>query len=94
METNTTEIYQVKVMLRNTGWQECHLHEFAIGGELFGPPDPDGWDMGGSPAQSERRAGLSRVLGWVGAKAAYTYDVGDSIRAVRVRSAPVPRSVP
>jgi len=105
MATKTTEIYQLKVTLRDTkppiwrrllvpsnmtlerlhrvlqtamGWEDCHLHEFAIGGERFGPPDPDGWDMGGPRARGERTARLSAVLGSVGAKAIYTYDFGDS----------------
>lgn len=58
-------------------WEDCHLHEFRIGEELFGPPASDVWDMGGPPVRSERTAKLSQVMGWEGAKATYTYDFGD-----------------
>ena len=58
------------------GWQDCHLHEFEIGGERFGVPDAEAADMG-MPLTDERKARLSRVLRNVRAKAHYTYDFGD-----------------
>ena len=57
--------------------EDCHLHEFEIDEERYGPPDPDGWDVG-PETLSERKARLSDVLGDIGAKAIYTYDFGDS----------------
>jgi Plasmid pRiA4b ORF-3-like protein len=51
------------------GWQECHLHEFSAAGRHFRRPDP---------AEDERRVRLSSLLRRTGAKAIYTYDLGDS----------------
>jgi hypothetical protein len=58
-------------------WEDSHLHEFSIGGEQFGTPDPMAQFMG-RPVRSERKVRLFDVLGHVGAKAVYTYDFGDS----------------
>ncbi|MEO8410905.1 MAG: plasmid pRiA4b ORF-3 family protein, partial [Propionivibrio sp.] len=57
------------------GWSDCHLHEFEIGGERYGIPDPDfGW---GEPVRSERRMRLITALN--GKKSfRYTYDFGDN----------------
>jgi hypothetical protein len=60
------------------GWQECHMHEFSAGGRYFGRPNPEDRFMGVPPIENERTVRLSRVLGRVGAKAVYTYDLGDS----------------
>jgi hypothetical protein len=60
------------------GWQECHMHEFSAGGRHFGRPNPEDRFMGMPPVENERTVHLSRVLGRVGAKVAYTYDFGDS----------------
>lgn len=60
------------------GWENCHLHEFLVGKQRFGTPDPEDRLMGIEPVDSERTVRLSDVLGRVGAKARYTYDFGDS----------------
>jgi hypothetical protein len=60
------------------GWQDCHLHEFRIGKQRFGKPDPMERALGGSHTASERTARLFEVLGKARAKAVYTYDFGDS----------------
>ena len=60
------------------GLQECHLHEFSAGGRHFGQPDPEDRFMGMPPVENERRVRLSSVLPRIGAKAIYTYDLGDS----------------
>ena len=60
------------------GWQECHLHEFSAGGRHFGRPDPEDRFMGMPPVEDERRVRVSSVLRRIGAKAIYTYDLGDS----------------
>lgn len=59
------------------GWEDCHMHDFRIGGKRFGAPDPDERLMGLSGTASERTALLGGVLRKVGAKAVYTYDFGD-----------------
>ena len=60
------------------GWENYHLHEFRIGRQRFGKPDPMERTFGGPRTASERTARLFSVLGRVGAKAVYTYDFGDS----------------
>jgi hypothetical protein len=59
------------------GWEESHLHEFRIGAQRFGKPDPSERWLGRSVTLSERTTRMSAVLGRVGAKAVYTYDFGD-----------------
>ena len=60
------------------GWQNCHMHEFRIGRRYFGAPSPEEELMGVTPTEDERTVRLSAVLGRVGAKMIYTYDMGDS----------------
>jgi hypothetical protein len=60
------------------GWEDCHLHEFRIGQQRFGKPDPMERALGGPRTASERTARLCNVLTRAGAKAVYTYDFGDS----------------
>ena len=60
------------------GWQDCHLHEFRIGQQRFGIPDPEDMLMGMPAAVNERTVRLFNVLGEAGSKAEYTYDFGDS----------------
>lgn len=60
------------------GWEDSHLHEFCIGRERFGKPNPEDLLMGTQPVNDERTAPLATVLGRIGAKAMYTYDFGDS----------------
>ena len=54
------------------------MHEFRIGQQRFGKPDPMEQAFGGSRTASERNARLFNVLGRAGIKAVYTYDFGDS----------------
>ena len=60
------------------GWYDCHMHEFRVGHRYFGKPNPEDRFMGMPPVENERTVRLSSVLGRVGAKAIYTYDMGDS----------------
>lgn len=60
------------------GWEDCHMHEFRIGQQRFGTPDPMEKVFGGSRTVSERTARLFNVLDKAGTKAVYTYDFGDS----------------
>jgi len=59
------------------GWEDSHLHEFRIGSQRFGKPDPSERFLGRSVTASERTTQFA-VLGKVGAKAIYTYDFGDA----------------
>jgi Plasmid pRiA4b ORF-3-like protein len=58
------------------GWQNCHMHEFRIGRRYFGEPSPEEGLMGVTPTEDERKVCLPAVLGKVGAKMIYTYDMG------------------
>jgi hypothetical protein len=66
------------VLQRAMGWEDCHMHEFRIGQQRFGKPDPSEKLFGGSRTASERSTRLFSVLGRVGTKVVYTYDFGDS----------------
>ena len=54
------------------------MHEFSAGQRRFGTPNPEDRLMGMPTVENERTVRLSSVLGRVGAKATYTYDMGDS----------------
>jgi hypothetical protein len=60
------------------GWENRHLHEFRIGGQRFGVPDPDDRLMGGPDRVDEGKVRLSQVSNKVGATAQYLYDFGDN----------------
>jgi len=75
------------------GWEDCHMHDFRIGQQRFGTPDPMEREFGGPRTASERTARLFQVLGRAGIKAVYTYDFGDSWEhkiVVEKRLAPEP----
>ena len=59
------------------GWEDCHMHEFRIGKQVFGTPNPMEQAFDGPRTASERTARLDGVLGR-SRKALYTYDFGDS----------------
>jgi len=76
------------------GWEDCHMHDFRIGQQQFGTPDPMEREFGGPRTASERTARLFQVLGRAGIKAVYTYDFGDGWEhkiVVEKRLAPEPR---
>jgi hypothetical protein len=58
-------------------WEDCHLHEFRIGRQRFGPPDPSESFLGGPVSVNESKVRLFEVLKRQGAKAEYIYDFGD-----------------
>jgi Plasmid pRiA4b ORF-3-like protein len=60
------------------GWEDCHMHEFRMGRRYFGRPNPEDRLMGMPPVENERTVQLSNLLGKVGPKAIYTYDLGDT----------------
>jgi hypothetical protein len=60
------------------GWEDCHLHQFLVRGESYGPPDPEDalWDM---EKHDEEGISLSQIVK-MGRKTRFTYeyDFGDS----------------
>ena len=66
------------VLQASMGWQDCHMHEFSAGQRHFGKSNREDRLMGMPPVENERTVRLSSVLGRVGAKVVYTYDMGDS----------------
>jgi hypothetical protein len=81
------------VLQRVMGWEDCHMHEFRIGQQRFGKPDPMEQAFGAPRTANEGTARLSSVLGRVATKAMYTYDFGDSWEhqiVVEKRLAPEP----
>ncbi len=56
------------------GWSGYHLHQFIIGGEYYGEPDPE-YDI--SETKEERAAKLSQVVPGEKARFIYEYDFGD-----------------
>jgi hypothetical protein len=55
------------------GWENCHLHEFIVGREHFGEPDPEyGMEM-----QDDRKTRLYQVAPRNGDRLTYVYDLGD-----------------
>jgi Plasmid pRiA4b ORF-3-like protein len=57
------------------GWQNCHLHEFVVGEERFGDPDPE------DPATKDSgRTRLKQAVPEAGQSLMYLYDFGDGWR--------------
>jgi len=59
------------------GWTDSHLHQFRVGREVYGIPDPEDLDWG-PPVRDERRVKLSSVLRAEKARMVYQYDFGDN----------------
>lgn len=83
------------------GWWNYHLHEFEVGDERYGAPDPDydpAYDFG-PPTIDERQVRLDAIAG-EGSKLDYTYDFGDNwrheivVEKVLAADAPAPVTVP
>jgi hypothetical protein len=59
------------------GWKDCHLHQFIINGEYYGPPDPDD-DYLGMEIKDEQGVSLSQIIrGDRKVRFRYEYDFGD-----------------
>jgi hypothetical protein len=60
------------------GWEDCHLHQFDVRGESYGPLDPEDahWDM---EKDDEEEMSISQIIK-MGRKVRFTYeyDFGDS----------------
>ena len=71
------------------GWHDAHLHEFRVGEQTIGVPDPE-YDDPDRPTAIEKRVRLDRLL-VTGSSFTYLYDLGDSwehrltVEQVRVR---------
>jgi hypothetical protein len=57
------------------GWTNSHLHEFIIGGQYYGDPQGDEWDIRGT--QDEREYRLEQVIPGKDIQFSYMYDFGD-----------------
>jgi hypothetical protein len=56
------------------GWTDSHLHEFVIGSQRYGIPDPD---AAISTVLPDRRVRLQDVAPLAGGRFVYRYDFGD-----------------
>lgn len=63
-----------RVIQTAMGWEDYHLHQFIVGNQSYGVPDPDFMD----DIKSERTVKLNKVLTQPKAKIIYEYDFGDS----------------
>ncbi len=61
------------------GWEDYHLHQFAIGSRVYSVPDPDD-DLYERKVIDEGRVRLREVVSRVGTHFEYLYDFGDSWR--------------
>lgn len=57
------------------GWNEAHLHEFVVGGQRFGLPDPEEPD---EALLDEEDATVASALPRKSSTARYVYDLGDN----------------
>lgn len=57
------------------GWFDCHLHEYRVGHDVYGMPDPD---FGFEGRLDELRFTLQDIAPQAGRRFVYQYDFGDS----------------
>ena len=74
-DMNLKQLHQVLQVAM--GWEDYHMHDFRIGKQRFGEPDPMERYLVGCRTYSEVSARLCEFLGRKGAKAIYVYDFGD-----------------
>jgi hypothetical protein len=58
------------------GWEDYHLHEFIVGEDHYGEPDPE-YEMFGQSMKDEVDVTLKEVAPKEGSKVTYIYDFGD-----------------
>ncbi len=63
-----------RVIQQLMGWTDSHLHEFVIGSQRYGIPDPD---AAISTVLPDRRVRLQDVAPLAGGRFVYRYDFGD-----------------
>ena len=62
------------------GWNDCHLHEFEIGDQVYTARYPELDDLDERKTRDEQRSYLRGVLGGEGSRFLYRYDFGDGWR--------------
>ncbi len=58
------------------GWQDCHLHQFTVNGELYGMRIDD-WQDATPQLLDERGVRLYQIAPTAGTRLVYEYDFGD-----------------
>jgi hypothetical protein len=58
------------------GWTDYHLHQFIVGGEYYGEPDPD-YESWGTEMRDETRVRLEQIAPGEKSRFVYEYDFGD-----------------
>jgi hypothetical protein len=71
-DTRLSRLHRILQLLM--GWTDSHLHQFVIGGQYYGEPDPE-YNM---PTVNEQRVKLDQVVRDRGVTFRYEYDFGDS----------------
>jgi len=73
------------------GWKNSHLHEFEVGKQRYGVPDPDA----AREIEDEADITIAHVLPYKSSTMQYVYDIGDSwihnISVARIEDAPPKR---
>jgi len=64
-----------EIIQLSMGWFDCHLHQFRIGRNLYGPSLEDDWDL--DPPADEEDYTLHSLSGSIAPAFYYTYDFGD-----------------
>jgi hypothetical protein len=59
------------------GWTDSHLHQFEKGGQYWGAPETDDYDLG---LRDESRVSIQKMLHAEGDSLTYVYDLGDKWR--------------
>ncbi len=75
------------VFQRAFGWNDTHMHEWTIGKQRYGIPDPDALD---DDPVTPGRGVLLRAVGAPGTRFLYVYDFGDDWRVVEVEAIEIP----
>ncbi|MGH9822476.1 MAG: plasmid pRiA4b ORF-3 family protein, partial [Blastocatellia bacterium] len=81
-----TSLYILHHIIQATmGWENCHMHQFMVGGRYYGEPD------GNLDFEDEGEVTISDLLPRARQKMDYEYDFGDSwLHEIRVEKL-VPR---
>lgn len=69
-DTTLAKLHQV--LQGAMGWENCHMHLFKVGKQLYGVPSDD--DL---PMEDEREVTVAELLPKTGKTMIYTYDMGD-----------------
>lgn len=64
------------------GWEDCHMHEFEVGGAQIGNASPNPLDFDGEGPRDERKTRLSDALEWVGDFDPARFDLAKAAKAV------------